>query len=109
MVVVFIAFAIACFTAGAGLSAWYYSSKVKNLNNLIDKCTGANASFKSSIENQNEKVLALNKLSALQAEQYKNLINKPEKVRFKTKYIEVKSNECEDIKNIIGDIRANGF
>lgn len=98
-----------CITAGAGLSVWYYSGKVAGLNSEIDKCTAANIKFKSSAELQNLAIKSLNDFATVQAGKYAELLKQPEKVRFKTKYIEVKSNECADIKNIINDIRANGF
>lgn len=109
LAVVLLALSVACFTAGAGLAAWYYSSKVEALDLQLKKCTGTNKDFKESVANQNEKILALNDLSALQAAQYKALIDQPEKLRFKIKYVEVKSNECADIKGIIDDIRIHGF
>lgn len=42
-------------------------------------------------------------------EAYNELLQKPEAVRFKTKYVEVQSDDCKDIKLILDDIRTNGF
>jgi len=69
---------------------------------------------KDTIDTQNDSIEALaidyehnfNKLQELQ--------NKPDKIRYKVIYkeiptIEVKSNECEDIKTLLDDIRSTGF
>lgn len=109
LAVVLLALSVACFTAGAGLAAWYYGGKVSQLKSGIEKCTLKNADFKSAAELQNAAIISLNDFAAKQAGEYQQLLLQPEKVRFETKYIEVKSNECSDIKNIIDDIRAVGF
>lgn len=107
--VIVLLWSFACFAAGAGLAGWYYGGKVSQLKSGIEKCTLKNADFKSAAELQNAAIISLNDFAAKQAGKYQQLLLQPEKVRFETKYIEVKSNECSDIKNIIDDIRAVGF
>ena len=81
------------------------------LNSLLVVEKANNITAKSIIENQNraidsQKVEYSEKLQEL--EDWKN--QSPE-VKYKEviKYKEVKSNECEDIKNIINSIRSTSF
>lgn len=107
--VLLLALSVACFTAGAGLAAWYYSGKVKTLGFQIDSCISKNEKFQSLTDLQNQSIESLNTYAAQQSEKYNALLLQPEKVRFQIKYREVKTNDCADIKSIIDDIRVSGF
>ena len=75
---------------------------IEKANNVTAKATIK--SQNDAIENQ--KVELSEKLQELQ--EWKN---QPPETRYKEviKYKEVKSNECEDIKNIINSIRSTSF
>ena len=84
-----------------------YSEQSKEL--AIEKAN--NVTAKATIKSQNDaienqKVELSEKLQELQ--EWKN---QPPETRYKEviKYKEVKSNECEDIKNIINSIRSTSF
>jgi hypothetical protein len=63
---------------------------------------------------QNAKIEASRFDLAKKESEYLELVNKPAEVRYKTVYktipnIEVKSDECKDIKELLDNIRANGY
>ena len=70
--------------------------------------------LKAKIEKQNDEVdrLAIDLQNRTDA--YTKLLDQPEKVRYRVVYetvesIGVKSDECEDIKKLIDDIRSAGY
>lgn len=70
-----------------------------------------NATAKAIIEKQNL-LVELNKTDyENNLKEYQNWKDKPPEVKYKEviKYKEVKSNECQDIKNIINSIRSTSF
>jgi hypothetical protein len=96
------------------LTGWWftgewYQGKIERLDAEVSMLDKANAEFKASVSNQNEAILALNEYANDRASAYAELLNTPEKVRFKTKYVEIKSNECEAVRLIFDDIRSAGF
>jgi len=73
-----------------------------------------NISLNNSIKEQNSKIEKYRLDIDVKEKKYLELVSKPEKIRYKTIYktipnIGVKSNECEDIKKLIDDIRSNGY
>lgn len=63
---------------------------------------------------QNAKIEASRFDLAKKEGEYLELVNKPAEVRYKTVYktipnIEVKSDECKDIKELLDNIRVNGY
>lgn len=69
---------------------------------------------KSSLKDQNDHIAKLSLDYELANAEYHKLLNQPPEVRFKTIYKEipsigVKSDECQDIKNLLDDIRNAGY
>ena len=65
--------------------------------------------LRSAIASQNDEVSKWKVERDNTVEAYNELLQKPEAVRFKTKYVEVQSDDCKDIKLILDDVRINGF
>ena len=69
--------------------------------------------MKNSIEEQNSKIESLKSDRAKKEEQLKEWKAKPTKIRYKvlykTKYLEVKSNDCKDIKNSLNAVRRINY
>lgn len=70
--------------------------------------------LKNTIITQNDEVEKHRVDLEQKIKQYQDLLNKPEKERFKVIYqtipnIGAKSDECEDIKKLIDDIRSSGY
>ena len=72
-----------------------------------------NAVCKAAIEDQNKALYTIRQDYKSQSEEFRNWQEQPQLVKYKTIYknkiLEVKSNECEDIKNSIDDVRAIQF
>lgn len=78
-------------------------------NSKLQQATANNVSLQSTILDQNTKVTMWQVDRDNTLEAYNKLLQQPEKIRFKNKYLEVESNECKDIMLILDDIRSNGF
>ena len=96
-------------TAGA-LISWsitdgYYQRKIDRLNSEIALIDKANADYKRSVAQQNDANSALNEYAAQRANEYAELLKRPQAIRYR----EVKSDECKDVIAIIDDIRSSGF
>lgn len=78
-------------------------------NSKLQQATANNVSLQSTILDQNTKVAMWQVDRDNTLEAYNKLLQQPEKIRFKNKYLEVESNECKDIMLILDDIRSNGF
>lgn len=78
-------------------------------NSKLQQATANNVSLQSTILDQNTKVAMWQVDRDNTLEAYNKLLQQPEKIRFKNKYLEVESNECKDIMLILDDVRSNGF
>lgn len=83
----------------------FYSSKVEDLSSTVSSLTQINEDYYSSTKKQNNAVLSMRIAADYRRAQYEELLAKPEAV----KYIHLKSNECEDIRSVLDDIRSSGF
>ena len=75
----------------------------------IEKANSITA--KATIESQNNAIESQKVEYSEKLQELEDWKNKPSEVKYKEviKYKEVKSNECEDIKNIINSIRSTSF
>lgn len=89
-------------------------AKVANMTTELVVSQTNEFKAKKEIEIQNEAITKLAVDKAAMDKKYLEQLNKPEKVRFEKVYvkvpnIEVKSNECDDIKKLIDNIRSTGY
>lgn len=89
------------FLSGAKL----YNSQVSLLSGRISSLTSANTEYASAVEKQNNAILSLRIASTQRQKEYAELLKQPEKI----KYIELKSDNCEDVRSVLDDIRTSGF
>ena len=84
-----------------------YSKQTKEL--AVEKAN--NTTLRASIENQNKAVEETKVDLEENLREFEEWKNQPVEVKYKEviKYKEIKSNECEDIKNIINSIRSTSF
>lgn len=70
-----------------------------------------NTVIKATIESQNNAIESQKVEYSEKLQELEDWKNKPSEVKYKEviKYKEVKSNECEDIKNIINSMRSTSF
>lgn len=61
--------------------------------------------YRQAIDAQNAAILSAATESQKRLDAYNELLKRPVEI----KYMEVKSNDCTDIKNILDDIRSAGF
>ena len=75
----------------------------------IEKANSITA--KATIESQNNAIESQKVEYSEKLQELEDWKNKPSEVKYKEviKYKEVKSNECEDIKNIINSMRSTSF
>ncbi len=75
----------------------------------IEKANSITA--KATIESQNNAIESQKVEYSEKLQELEDWKNKPSEVKYKEviKYKEVKSNECEDIKNVINSIRSTSF
>lgn len=67
------------------------------------------AEYRQAIDAQNAAIIKESVQSQKRLDAYNELLAKPEAVRYQIKYREIKTNDCQDVKNILDDIRSNGF
>ncbi len=86
------------------------SEKVELQTKLI-ACKSNNQTLKGSIATQNLKIETQKVNLSKRLKELDKWKNQPKEIRYKEviKNVEVKSNECKDIKNIINDIRTTSF
>lgn len=82
-----------------------YNSQVSLLSGRISSLTSANTEYASAVEKQNNAILSLRIASTQRQKEYAELLKQPEKI----KYIELKSDNCEDVRSVLDDIRTSGF
>lgn len=70
-----------------------------------------NTVIKATIESQNKAIDSQKVELAEKLQELEDWKNQPPEIKYKEviKYREVKSNECEDIKNVINSIRGTSF
>lgn len=70
-----------------------------------------NINLTSTIKSQNEKIEQIENNYVKKNKEFEIWKNKPAEIKYKEviKNVEVKSNECKDIKTIINDIRNTSF
>ena len=75
----------------------------------IEKANSITA--KATIESQNNAIESQKVEYSEKLQELEDWKNKPSEIKYKevVKYKEVKSNECEDIKNIINSMRSTSF
>ena len=108
------------FIAGVFARAVYSNlqDEIENLENeklilnsklLIEKTN--NITAKAIIDKQNKEIETKKVDYEKNIKDFEEWKNKPQEIKYKEviKYKEIKSNECEDIKNIINDIRSTSF
>lgn len=97
---------------------WVQSNKIEKLELDVKNKTAEiavkdanNISLTSKIKSQNEKIEQIENNYVEKNKEFEIWKNKPAEVKYKEiiKNVEVKSNECKDIKSIINDIRNTSF
>ena len=91
--------------AGWSVTDGHYQRKVDKLNAEITLLDKANADYKTAVTQQNDAINALNEYAYQRANEYAELLKRPQVIRYR----EVKSDECKDVIAIIDDIRSSGF
>ncbi|HKM19360.1 MAG TPA: hypothetical protein VJY14_04775 [Aliarcobacter sp.] len=117
---IIIGLVIFIFTIGFFLRSVYLNlqDEIENLENeklilnsklLIEKTN--NITAKAIIDKQNKEIESKKVDYEKNIKDFEEWKNQPPETRYKEviKYKEVKSNECEDIKNIINSIRSTSF
>lgn len=84
-----------------------YSEQGKEL--AIEKAN--NTTLKATLESQNKAIDSQKVELAERLQELEEWKNQPPEIKYKEviKYREVKSNECEDIKNVIDSMRSTSF
>ena len=82
-----------------------HSSQAALLSDKISSLTTENTEYASAVEKQNNAILSLRIASTQRQKEYAELLKQPEKI----KYIELKSDNCEDVRSVLDDIRTSGF
>lgn len=90
---------------GGVLAAKFYRGDINELSSQLTTATLANTEYASAVEKQNNAILSLRIASTQRQKEYAELLKQPEKI----KYIELKSNNCEDVRSVLDDIRTSGF
>lgn len=107
-------------TVLAGVIVYLYISnlrleaKVSGLETDLVVCKTNNVTVKAALDTQNEKITSMEIDLEERNAKYQELLNQPPEIRYEVIYkkvpsIEVKSNECKEIKKLIDDIRAAGY
>lgn len=94
---------------GALLLAIQMSGKIDVLEDRNYELSQKNKSCSESVTKQNTEIEELKSYAEKKADAYEDLLAKPESVRWRIEYRELKSNDCKDIKAILDDIRNSGF
>lgn len=117
---IIIGLVIFIFTIGFFLRSVYLNlqDEIENLENeklilnsklLIEKTN--NITAKAIIDKQNKEIESKKVDYEKNIKDFEEWKNKPQEIKYKEviKYKEIKSNECEDIKDIINSIRSTSF
>lgn len=102
----------------SGAFNWVQSNKIETLEldikNKVSEIAikdANNITLTSTIKSQNEKIEQIENSYNEKTKEFEIWKNKPPEIKYKEiiKNVEVKSNECKDIKSIIADIRNTSF
>ena len=107
-------------TVLAGIVVYLYignlrlEAKVSGLESDLVVCKTNNVTVKSALDKQNEKIASMEIDLEERNAKYQELLNQPPEIRYEVVYkkvpsIEVKSDECKEIKKLIDDIRSAGY
>ena len=107
-------------TVLAGIAVYLYignlrlEAKVRGLESDLVVCKTNNVTVKAALDTQNEKIASMEIDLEEKKAKYQELLNQPPEIRYEVIYkkvpsIEVKSDECEEIKKLIDDIRSAGY
>ena len=107
-------------TVLAGVIVYLYicnlrlEAKVSGLETDLVVCKTNNVTVKAALDTQNEKIASMEIDIEERNTKYQELLNQPPEIRYEVIYkkvpsIEVKSNECKEIKKLIDDIRSAGY
>lgn len=110
----YIIVALCAVVIGLGGYSKYLCAKIDSLETELVISKGNEVSLNKAIMTQN---LAISKYELdlkSKTDEYMTLLNQPPEVRYETVYkkipsIKVKSNECDDIKKLLDDIRTAGY
>ena len=89
-------------------------NKISELESSLIVCQTNKYTLEQAINSQNDKISKYEIDLENKNKSYQELLNKPAEIRFETIYkkipsIKVDSDECKDIKNLLDDIRSNGY
>ena len=102
------------------LSVWLTTAKlqletkVSQLETSLVVCNTNKLVVENALSSQNEKVEAMRVDNEAALKKYQELAEKPPEIRYEVVYkkvptIGVKSDECEEIKKLVDDIRNAGY
>ncbi len=102
------------------LSVWLTTTKLQletkiaQLETSLVVCNTNKLAVENALSSQNEKVEAMRVDNEVALKMYKELVEKPPEIRYEVVYkkvptIGVKSDECEEIKKLVDDIRNAGY
>jgi hypothetical protein len=72
------------------------------------KCKLSNSEYKQSIEDNNKRLEVMQDTQEKLKSQYLEELNKPPDIRYRDRIVEVKSDDCKDIKLELDRIRTRG-
>ena len=89
-------------------------TKVAQLETSLVVCSTNKLAVENALSSQNEKVEAMRVDNEVALKMYQELVEKPPEIRYEGVYkkvptIGVKSDECEEIKKLVDDIRNAGY
>ena len=89
-------------------------TKVAQLETSLVVCSTNKLAVENALSSQNEKVEAMRVDNEVALKKYQELVEKPPEIRYEVVYkkvptIGVKSDECEEIKKLVDDIRNAGY
>ena len=102
------------------LSVWLTTAKlqletkVAQLETSLVVCNTNKLTIENALSSQNERVEAMRVDNEIALKKYQEVIEKPPEIRYEVVYkkvatIGVKSDECEEIKKLVDDIRNAGY
>lgn len=89
-------------------------TKVAELETSLVICNTNKVAVENALASQNDKVEAMRADSEAALRKYQELAEKPPEIRYEVVYKKVptiggKSDECEEIKKLVDDIRSAGY
>lgn len=89
-------------------------TRVAELETSLVVCNTNKVAIENALTSQNDKVESMRADSEAALKKYQELVEKPPEIRYEVVYkkvptIGVKSDECEEIKKLVDDIRNAGY